>query len=109
MHWLLGAACNSQSVNPYNIRASDVGIPCSSTPNLGAAVAHAVALLMSVMGGLALLFIVVGGLQYVLSNGDPKRTSQAKETILYAAIGLVVAVAGFAIVTFIANATNVVH
>ena len=106
MHWLMAAACNSQSTNPYNISASDIGIPCSSTPDLGSAVAHAVALLMALMGGLALLFIVVGGLQYVLSAGNPQRASRARETILYASIGLGVAIAGYAIVAFIIGVPN---
>ncbi len=107
MHWLLAAAaaCGSQSSNPYNITASDIGVPCS-TANLGQAVANGVALMMELMGGLALIFIIVGGLQYVLSGGDPKKTSTARETILYACVGLGVAIAGYAIVTFIAGATS---
>jgi type IV secretion system pilin len=105
LHLLLAAGC-PQSSGPYSqyINANTIGIPCS-TPNLGSAVANTVALVMSVLGGLALIFIIVGGLQYVLSAGNPKRATQARETILYAVIGLVVAIAGYAIVTFLAGAT----
>jgi hypothetical protein len=110
MHWLLAAAagCSSQSNNPYNITAGDIGVPCS-TPTLGAAVANGVTIMMELMGGLALIFVIVGGLRYVLSAGDPKRTNTAKETILYACIGLALSIAGYAIVAFIAGATSTVH
>jgi hypothetical protein len=50
---------------------------------------------------LSVLFIVIGGIKYVLSNGDPGQVSSAKNTILYAIIGLVVTMSGFAIVNFV--------
>jgi hypothetical protein len=45
--------------------------------------------------------IIVGGLRYVLSAGDPKNTQAAKDTILYAVIGVVVALLAYAIVNFV--------
>jgi hypothetical protein len=47
--------------------------------------------------------VMAGGLQYVLSTGDPKRTQRAKETILYAIIGIVISLSAYAIVSFITN------
>ena len=58
-------------------------------------------IVFGVLGAVAVLIIVIAGLQYVLSGGDPQKTSRAKDTILYAAIGLVVAVMAFTIVTFV--------
>ena len=52
-------------------------------------------------GILAVLIITLAAFQYVLSQGDPKRTAKAKNTIIYALIGLVVAMAGYSIVTFV--------
>jgi uncharacterized membrane protein YidH (DUF202 family) len=52
-------------------------------------------------GGLALVFIAVGGLRYVISQGDPQKVQQAKESIIYALVGLVVSVSAFAIVSFV--------
>lgn len=53
------------------------------------------------VGALALLVITISGLRYVLSNGDPQRAARAKDGIIYALIGLVVAIFGEAIVAFV--------
>jgi hypothetical protein len=50
--------------------------------------------------------IIVGGLRYVLSNGDTKAAGDAKNTILYSVVGIIVAVAAFAIVAFV---TTTIH
>lgn len=48
-------------------------------------------------GIIAVLVIVIGGLLYVLSNGDPNNIQRAKNTILYAVIGLIVIIFAFTI------------
>lgn len=53
------------------------------------------------MGGIAVLIITIAALQYVISAGDPQKVSRAKDTIIYALIGLVVAILAFAIVNFV--------
>lgn len=50
---------------------------------------------------IAILVVVLGALKYVTSQGDPAEVSKAKNTILYAIIGLVIAAAAFSIVTFV--------
>jgi intracellular septation protein A len=52
-------------------------------------------------GILSVLFVVIGGLRYTLSSGDPSQIKQAKETILYALVGLVLAISAFTIVSFV--------
>lgn len=59
--------------------------------------------LIFVIGAVAVIMIILGGLRYVTSNGDSKATAAAKDTILYSVIGLVVAIAAFAIVTFVTS------
>lgn len=59
-----------------------------------------------IVGIIAVIVIIIGGVFYVTSQGDPGKTKRARDTILYAAIGLVVSLLSFAIVTFILNATN---
>lgn len=58
-------------------------------------------LLLFISGILAVILIVVGGFRYVTSNGDSGAASKAKNTIIYAAIGLVIAIMAYAIVNFI--------
>jgi hypothetical protein len=53
------------------------------------------------VGVLSVIFIIIGGFKYVTSGGDPKNTASAKNTILYAVVGVVVAILAFAIVNFV--------
>ena len=53
------------------------------------------------VGGIvAAVFIVVGGFNYMTSAGDAGKVAKAKNTIIYALIGLVVCVLAFAIVNW---------
>jgi hypothetical protein len=54
-----------------------------------------------IIGAVSVLMIVIGGLRYTLSNGDAKGTSAAKDTIIYAIVGLIIAVMANAIVNFV--------
>jgi hypothetical protein len=51
-----------------------------------------------IIGAVALVYIIIGGLNYIYSSGEPQKAKQAKETIIYALIGLVVAVTAETIV-----------
>src|SRR6266536_2075038 len=62
--------------------------------------------LIFLVGAVAVIFLIIGGLRYVISNGDSKAVEAAKNTILYAIIGIVVAVISFALVSFVINALN---
>ncbi len=57
--------------------------------------------LLFLIGAISILMIIIGGLRYVLSAGDPKQTAAAKDTILYAIVGLVIALASAGIITFV--------
>jgi hypothetical protein len=54
-----------------------------------------------VIGGVSFIFIIIGGYRYVLSSGDPQNTARAKDTILYALVGLIVAIVAESIVSLI--------
>jgi hypothetical protein len=45
--------------------------------------------------------LIVGGLRYITSNGDAQGATSAKNTILYAIIGLIVAILAYAIINFV--------
>ncbi len=60
-------------------------------------------IVFGIFGAVALLFIVLGGFRYVISSGDPKNTAKAKNTIIYALIGLVITLSATAIVNFVAK------
>lgn len=58
-------------------------------------------ILIFVVGILAVLMLIIGGMRYTLSAGDSNAVNGAKNTILYSIIGVVVAVAAYAIVNFV--------
>jgi hypothetical protein len=63
-------------------------------------------ILIFVVGAVSVIAIILGGLRYVTSQGDSKQTGQAKDTILYAVIGLIAAIAAYAIVNFVVSQVN---
>ncbi len=58
-------------------------------------------ILLFIVGALAVIMIIIGGLRYAISGGDAKAVSAAKNTILYAIVGLIVAFLAFAAVNFV--------
>ena len=62
--------------------------------------------LIFLVGAVAVIFLIIGGLRYVVSNGDSKAVEGAKNTILYAIVGIVVAVISFALVQFVISSLN---
>lgn len=65
--------------------------------------ASVVKLLSILIGVISIIMIIIGGLRYVTSNGDPNSTNGARNTIIYALVGLVVAVSGQALIAFVIN------
>lgn len=58
-------------------------------------------ILLLLIGAVSVVMIVIGGFKYVTSNGDQNNIVSAKNTILYAVIGLIVAIMASAIVNFV--------
>lgn len=57
--------------------------------------------LLFIAGVLAVIMIMWGGLRYVTSAGNPANVTAAKNTILYAVIGLIISFLAFAIVNWV--------
>lgn len=57
--------------------------------------------LLFIVGVISVIMIVVGGIRYAVSGGDASQTKAAKDTVLYAVVGLVVALLAYAIVNFV--------
>lgn len=65
-----------------------------------ARIADVLQLVFGFAGGIALVIVTLAGLKYVLSSGDPQSINKAKDTILYALIGLIISILAFSIVSF---------
>lgn len=58
-------------------------------------------LLAVVVGVVAVIMIIIGGFQYIIASGDPSNIQNAKNTVFYAIIGLLVAALAQSIISFV--------
>lgn len=93
------AACDLSSGGVFG------GINCAQQPgqgnNLLNKISTVTTTLLLVVGIAAVIMIIIGAIRYVLSGGDPAGVKGAKDTIIYSAVGLVVAILAYAIVKFV--------
>ncbi len=97
-HSLSGdAACNN---------ASDGGNGCESVTSSGdgvtanSIVKGGINTALTILGAVSVIMIVYAGFRFALANGDPKTVSHARNTIVYAAVGLTVAIMSYAVVNW---------
>lgn len=57
--------------------------------------------ILLIVGIVSVVMLIYGGLRYILSGGDSKKVTDAKNTILYAIIGLIISLLAYAIVNFV--------
>ncbi|MDR1032908.1 MAG: pilin [Candidatus Nomurabacteria bacterium] len=60
--------------------------------------------ILFIVGALSVIMLIYGGLRYIISGGDSKKVTDAKNTIMYAIIGLIIAVLSYAIINFVIRA-----
>ena len=69
--------------------------------NGDATVKNIVNLMLWIVGVVSVIMLIFGSFRYVISNGDSTKVTAAKNTIMYAVIGLVLAIFAYAIVNFV--------
>jgi len=60
--------------------------------------------LLFIIGAISVIMLIIGGIRYTVSAGDGNSVTAAKNTILYAIIGLIVAFLAFAVVNWVLGA-----
>lgn len=88
------AACTGIGLTG-NGGCGDAGVAINSI------IASGVNIFATVIGVVAVIMIMVGGLRYITSGGDPSKIASAKNTLIYAIVGLVVAALAEVIVHFV--------
>jgi hypothetical protein len=58
-------------------------------------------ILLFIAGALAVIMLIFGGLRYTVSGGNASAVTAAKNTILYAIVGLIIAFLAFAAVNWV--------
>lgn len=57
--------------------------------------------LIFLTGAISVIMLIIGGIRYTVSGGDQNAVTGAKNTILYAIVGLIVSFMAYAIVNFV--------
>lgn len=96
----------SYAATPTNAVCQTLGAgsDCKESKNsvsINKVISAVVTTLSIVIGILAVIMIMVGGFRYVTSGGDSSKITSAKNTIVYAIVGLVIAIMAQAIVKFV--------
>lgn len=60
--------------------------------------------LLFIIGAISVIMLIIGGIRYVVSGGDSAAVTSAKNTILYAIVGIIVAILAYALVNFVVGA-----
>ena len=101
------AVCDTTTLNASN------GVDCAQGANTPATLfgdnsifTTIVNVLLFVIGAVSVIMLIIGGIRYTVSAGDSGNVTAAKNTIMYAIIGLVIAFLAFAIVNWVLGAVT---
>lgn len=78
----------------------------SDGEKVGSTISNIVNIASLVVGVVAVIMVVVGGFKYVTSQGDSGGITSAKNTIIYAVVGLIIVALAQVIVRFVVNRTS---
>lgn len=90
------------SNNKFSDQGCIPGTSCDAA-RPGEIISHLINWIIGISGITAAVFAVMGGIGYVTSSGDPQKLKKAKDTIIYALIGLAIVGLAQIITAFISN------
>lgn len=73
----------------------------SELSGLQTIIANAITITVSLAGVVSVIFVMIGGVRYILSAGNPDGIKNAKNTIMYALVGLIISIFAYGIVSFV--------
>ncbi len=94
------AVCNGAGL----VQSGSVGCSTptnSSSGDVATAVKLGLNIFSMIIGIIAVVMIMIGGLKYMTSQGDANQVNSAKNTILYACVGIVVVILSQVIIKFV--------
>jgi len=77
----------------------------NGSSSVGKLIRTIINVLSVVIGAIAVIMIIIGGFRYITSGGSAEGTKAARQTIVYAIVGLVVVALAQIIVHFVLNNT----
>ena len=94
------AVCKTEARQCGSAQAQISNLNCKSTNPIVVTILKTVSILDYVIGIAAVIVIIIAGLRYILSRGDSGQVETAKNTILYALIGVAIAIIAQTIIAF---------
>ena len=76
-------------------------VPTNFASGDGSLIRKIIDILLYAIGILSVIMLIFGGLRYVISGGQKDAVTAAKNTILYAIVGLLIAIFAYAFINFI--------
>jgi hypothetical protein len=96
------ATMTTMSAFGQNIRAGIDAAKTGETPSdLPEIIQTIIRVLLFVVGAASVIMLIIGGIRYTVSAGDQQAVANAKNTILYAIVGVVVALLAWAAVDYV--------
>ncbi len=83
------------STDPNNI------VCANSSESVDPVIKTVIRYLLIISGIVSVVMVIIGGLKYSTSNGDSAKLSSAKNTILYAIIGVIISALAYGIVDYV--------
>jgi hypothetical protein len=96
-----GPLCNGASRLEFDTARGDCQGVSESGSKLTGIIKAVINIVSVIVGVVAVIMIIFGGLKYITSGGDSSNVSSAKNTIIYAIIGLVIVALAQFIVRFV--------
>lgn len=107
------AACSTNTANQIANGASQASggdVNCDTSDNatsgIGKIAAQVVNIFSIIVGIVAVIMIIYGGFRYITSGGDSGSVGNAKNTLIYAIVGLIIVALAQVIVHFVLSTTN---
>lgn len=110
---IVGGACSvpvvpkSPSSAPTGLNGPHITNPLN-TDNIPGLVANLISAFLKIIGALALIIFVYGGVLFLTAAGNDKRIDNARSTLLWAGIGLVVVFLSYILVGFFLQTLGVI-
>lgn len=99
-------ASQAAQAGTTNDSTIDCGASKVGTSDIGKLASSVVKIFSIIVGAVAVIMLIYGGFRYITSGGDSGRVGNAKNTLLYAIIGLVIVALAQLIVHFVLNQSD---
>lgn len=97
LHNVLFAASGAVNCNQGTPCVTDLPVVDASTAQLQ----QILQITFGILGAAAVFVIVIAGLRFISSQGNPQEVAKARNTVIYAIIGLIIMLAAEGIVSFV--------